>query len=178
MLDGYAGASFIEDSSALIIVSGMAENQGQRNMEQKETHRPWPLVKIEGKPIWSWLRLLIVPFALSLITVGFAWQQGIHQARIESQRAKVELKVAKRRSQDEALQAYLDRMNTLIFEEGLLHSGKGSEVRMLARAYTLTILERMDPDRRSAILQFLVESDLVNAKKDAEPIISLADANL
>jgi uncharacterized protein YjbI with pentapeptide repeats len=158
------------------------EKQGQQNRGQKEAHKeaPQPLVlrEFEGKSIRSWLRLLIVPRSLSLITVGFAWQQGVHQERIESQRSKLELKVAKQRSQDEALQAYLDRMNTLIFEEDLLQSGEDSKVRMLARAYTLTILERIDPDRRSAVLQFLVESDLVNATQDAEPVISLADANL
>jgi hypothetical protein len=45
------------------------EKQGQQNRGQKEAHKeaPQPLVlrEFEGKSIWSWLRLLIVPLSLA-----------------------------------------------------------------------------------------------------------------
>lgn len=134
------------------------------------------------------LELLILPVTLALITVVFSYQQDERQhnletkfaknvARVENHRAKAERDLLKQRARDEALQAYLEQMSHLLLED-LRNSKEGSEVQMLARANTLTILERIGPDRRSAVLQFLVEADLVIAKNSAEPIISLADANL
>ena len=57
--------------SALLCVGmeGVTEKQGQRDRGQKEAHKeaPQPLVlrEFEGKPLWSWLRLLIVPLSLA-----------------------------------------------------------------------------------------------------------------
>ena len=52
------------------------------------------------------------------------------------------------RAQDPALQAYLDQMSTLLLEKDLRNSEEDSEVRTLARARTLTVLERLDPSRK------------------------------
>ena len=58
--------------------------------------------------------------------------------------------------------------------------GEFSEARILARARTLTVLERLDPHRKSAVMQFLVEAELVQGVKGrgSEPIILLTGANL
>jgi uncharacterized protein YjbI with pentapeptide repeats len=52
-----------------------------------------------------------------------------------------------------------------------------SEVRTLARAQTLTVLEGSDPDHRTQVLRFLIEAGLVQGGKEP-PIISLRQANL
>jgi hypothetical protein len=135
------------------------------------------------------LQLLIVPVVLSLITVVFAWQQDTCQDRLENQRAKAERELAEKRAQDEALQAYLDQMSTLILEKDLRHAEAGDEMPTVARARTLTVLERLDPNRKRAVMQFITEAGLVQGsinekakgRKDpfeGVPVISLSGADL
>jgi hypothetical protein len=49
----------------------------------------------------------------------------------------------------------------LLGEEKLREPDKGSEVHTLAWARTITVLERLDPKRRRAVMQVLVETELV-----------------
>src|SRR5215217_7955969 len=147
-------------------------------MVEENGKQPWTLREFGGKTLWDWLQLLIVPVVLSLITVVFAWQQDMRQDRVEDQRAKAERELAEQRAQDEALQAYLDQMSGLLLERDLRASEKGSEVRTLARARTLTVLGRLAPSHKTALMQFLVEADLVQRVDGRDPIISLRGANL
>src|SRR3712207_3803271 len=138
----------------------------------------------------DWLQLLIVPFALVVIGFLFTMQQDARQQKIEdrrakqaqeieNQRAEAERKLAEQRAQDEALQAYLDQMGSLLLEKDLRASEEDSEVRTLARARTLTVLGRLDPSRKTAVMQFLVEAELVQRVEGGRgPIIPLAGANL
>jgi uncharacterized protein YjbI with pentapeptide repeats len=137
----------------------------------------------------DWLQLLIVPFALAVIGFSFTMQQDARQQKIEdqraqqaqkieNQRAEAERKLAEQRAQDEALQAYLDQMSALLLEKGLRASDEDSEVRTLARARTLTVLERLDPSRKTEVMQFLVEAELVQGVEERAPIIDLRRAAL
>jgi hypothetical protein len=161
-----------------VIVSVMVEEKGRQTADKKEGRKPWTLREFGGKTLWDWLQLLIVPVVLSLITVVFAWQQDIRQDQIENKRAKAERELAKERAQDEALQAYLDQMSGLLLVRDLRTSEKGSEVRTLARARTLTALKRLDPSRKTVVMQFLVEADLVQGVDGREPVVSLSGADL
>ena len=156
----------------------MVEEQGRQTADEKEGRKPWTLREFGGKTLWDWLQLLIVPVVLSLITVVFAWQQDIRQDQIESKRANAERELARERAQDEALQAYLSQMGSLLLEKDLRTSEEDSEVRTLARARTLTVLGRLDPSRKTAVYQFLVDSDLVQSIDERDPIISLNGADL
>ena len=73
-------------------------------------------------------------------------------------------------------------MSSLLLERDLRESEEDSEVRTLARARTLTVLERMDPSRKRAVIQFLYEADLVLRNEGSQPItkpiISLDGADL
>src|SRR5215208_4817576 len=168
----------IMDSSNTVIVSVMVEKQGNKAAGEKQGRKPWTLREFGGKTFWDWLQLLIVPVVLSLITVVFAWQQDIRQDQIENKRAKAERELAKERAQDEALQAYLDQMSNLLLEKNLRTSEEDSEVRTLARARTLTVLGRLDPARKTEVMQFLVEAKLIQSVKGREPIIRLVGADL
>jgi hypothetical protein len=64
-------------------------------------------------------------------------------------------------------------MSTLLLDKNLRGSGNNSEVQTLARARTLTVLGRLDPSRKTAVMQFLVEADLVQRVEGREPIIKL-----
>jgi hypothetical protein len=156
----------------------MVEKQGNQAAGEKQGRKPWTLREFGGKTFWDWMGLLIVPVVLSLITVVFAWQQDIRQNEIENKRANAERELARERAQDEVLQAYLDQISGLLLGRDLRASEKGSEVRTLARARTLTALRRLDPSRKEELLQFLVEADLVQGVDGRDPIISLRGADL
>jgi uncharacterized protein YjbI with pentapeptide repeats len=130
-----------------------------------------------GKTVWNWLELLIVPLALAVIGLWFTTQQETRQ-QIENQRAEAERELAVQRGQDEALQAYLDQMSTLMLEKDLRNSEDDSEVRTLARARTLTVLKRLDASRKEEIMNFLVEADLVREVGGSAPVIRLENADL
>jgi uncharacterized protein YjbI with pentapeptide repeats len=128
-----------------------------------------------GKTLWDLLQLLIVP--LVLVGIGFLFE--MQQAEREERRAEAEQKLAEQRAQDEALQGYLDQMNTLLLEHNLRNSKEDSGVRTLARARTLTVLGRLDPSHKTAVMQFLVEAELVQRVEGGRgPIITLTGANL
>jgi hypothetical protein len=119
----------------------------------------------------------------------FSVQQDARQQRIEDQRAQeaqnienrraeAERELAEQRAQDEALQAYLSQMSSLLLDKDLRTSEEDSEVRTLARARTLTVLGRLDPSRKTAVTRFLSEAKLVQRVEGRAPIISLSGANL
>jgi uncharacterized protein YjbI with pentapeptide repeats len=150
----------------------------------------WPRwTGFRGMTVRDWLQLLIVPLALVVIGFLFTRQQDARQQKIEdqraqqaqkieNQRAEAERELAEQRAQDEALQAYLDQMSSLLLENDLRASEGESEVRTLARARTLTVLERLDPSRKKAVMQFLVEAQLVQRVDGRGPIIRLGGADL
>src|SRR5215217_7699846 len=101
------------------------------------------------------------------------------QQRVENERAEAERELAEQRAQDEALQAYLDRMDTLLLEKDLRNAQQDSEVRTLARARTLTVLGSFDPSHKTAAMQFLVEARLVfRGLGQLDPAIDLYGAPL
>jgi pentapeptide repeat protein len=120
--------------------------------------------------VMNWLELLgtlAIPVVVAVAVAWFSSQQSATQTQIEEQRA-----------QDAALQAYFDQMGSLLLEKDLRTSEEGSEVRILARARTLTVLGRLDPQRKTAVMRFLVEAELVQTVEGRGPIIRLDGANL
>ena len=139
----------------------------------------WPRwTGFRGMTLRSWLELLVVPLALVVISFLFTAQQDQRQQRTETQRAEAEQELAGQRAQDEALQAYLSQMGSLLKEKDLRESKEDSKVRTLARARTLTVLGRLDPSRKTAAMQYLVEAELVQRAEGRGPIIPLTGANL
>jgi uncharacterized protein YjbI with pentapeptide repeats len=133
---------------------------GQKKLRRKPyRRRRWrSYLGLRGKTIWDWLPIvgaLLIPVVIALGT----WRITTEQGKLEDQRAQAEQELAEQRAQDEALQAYLDKMSTLLLEEKDL---KSDRVRTLMRARTMTVLESMDPSRKTAVIQFLEEADLIS----------------
>jgi len=133
-----------------------------------------------AKTLWDWLSLLIIPLVLAVGGLAFSFAQDARQQETEEQRA-----------QDAALQAYLDEIGQLLLDKKLQPENLDDEARTLARARTLTILERLKPDaretasptgplrpgpdRKRSVLQFLYESNLINKEN---VVVDLSGANL
>jgi uncharacterized protein YjbI with pentapeptide repeats len=119
-----------------------------------------------NKTLWDWMQLLIIPVALALVAIWFNRNERINEQKIASDNR-----------QESALQAYLDRLSELLMKERLRTSKPEDEVRIAARARTLTILRQLDEFRKVDVIKFLYESDLISVDAD-KCVIDLAGANL
>src|SRR5215208_1436486 len=131
----------------------------------------------------DWLQILVAPLLIGLIGTAlaawFTWQQNQLQNSVEERRAESAQEIEEQRTQDAALQGYLDQMGSLLLHEGLRISELDSDVRMLARARTQTILQTLDGlDRKFNVMQFLMETNLIQGMDGEAPIVSLAGAQL
>jgi hypothetical protein len=125
-----------------------------------------------GITLYEWLQLLIIPAALAF---GIWWLNRLQQQRdqqLADERAKVEREAAEKRADTEreialdnqraaALQAYIDSMSELLLEKNLRKSSEDDEVRKIAHVRTLTVLPRLDGNRKGSVLQFLHEAGLI-----------------
>jgi uncharacterized protein YjbI with pentapeptide repeats len=135
----------------------------------------WSWTGFSAKTLWDWLQLLFVPIILA---IGGFWLNQIQREREErtaKRRAEDEQRIATDTQQEAALQAYIDHMSELLLNEHLRESAQEKEVRNIARVRTLTVLQRLDGERKGNVLQFLYESGLLH--KDT-PIIQLSGADL
>jgi uncharacterized protein YjbI with pentapeptide repeats len=127
--------------------------------------------------LWQWLNLLIVPAVIAAGGIWFNRQQRERELEIAAQQRTRDQEIEKQRAQDEALEAYLDQMSQLLLDKDrpLRRSKEGDEVRTLARARTLTVLPRLDSERKGSVVRFLYESGLIT--KDRR-ILDLSKAEL
>ena len=104
------------------------------------------------KTLWDWLKLLIVPAVIAGGGIWFNLQQREREQRIASERA-----------QDEALQGYLDGMSQLLTdnEQPLHETQPANNLGTVARPRTLTVLSRLEGNRKRSVLVFLHESGLI-----------------
>ncbi len=118
-----------------------------------------------GKTLWDFMELLIIP--LVLVVGGFLLNRAQRQQELDiaAEERETERQIAKDREEERALQSYLEAMTELLLEKKLRTSEEGSEVRSIARARTLTILRSLSGERKSSILRFLYEAELIDSEK-------------
>jgi uncharacterized protein YjbI with pentapeptide repeats len=135
----------------------------------------------QGKTVWDFLQLLIVPLMLVAIGLVFALQQDARQNSLEENRARAERELADQRAQDEALQAYLNQMSQLMLERTLLEAEQGAHVHTLAQARTSTVILRLDAEHNESVTRFLSNSGLAARSEDSARLlreITLSHATL
>jgi len=99
-----------------------------------------------GITLWEWVKLLMVP---AVIAAGGIW--------FNRQQRQRESEIAEQRAQDEALQEYLEQMSQMLTdkERPLCRAQPGDDLSTVARARTLTVLTRLDDDRKGTVVRFL-----------------------
>ena len=106
-----------------------------------------------GKTLWDWMQLLFIPVVLTLGAIWYTARQNHDlQITLDNQRETV-------------LQTYFDKMSELLLHENLRTSKRGDDVTNIAHARTLTVLPKLDPNRKRSIILFLVESGLISRKE-------------
>ena len=130
---------------------------------------------LRGKTLWDWLQLLIIPAVLAVGGYLFNYTTSRYEREATQVRDKTERDIASDNQREAALQAYLDKLSELLLVNDLRESTEDAEVRKIARVRTLTVLRRLDAERKGSVLRFLHESGLIDKDKR---IIDLSDADL
>ena len=102
----------------------------------------------------------------ALIALGSVFTTQLVNTGLEGQRTR-----------EAALQRYFEQVGKLLADKDrpLHRSTLGDNLSTLVRAQTLAVLGGLDPTRKQILLEFLHESNLINAE---QPIISLRGADL
>jgi uncharacterized protein YjbI with pentapeptide repeats len=155
----------------------------------------------DGKTLWDWGSLLGVP--LSLVILGYVLQQQ-QQKRAEKlskeqqeraeKFAEDQRKIADNETKEEVLQTYFDRLSVLLIDRNLItlsNKSNSSTITLeeqelldssldVIRARTLSILRRFenDAERKTSVIKFLVETEIVGKSKLNLQGATLKEANL
>jgi uncharacterized protein YjbI with pentapeptide repeats len=148
----------------------------------------WEWTGLAKRTFWDWLSLLVVPLVLALGGYFFtrsenqrtrvaADEQRALDRQIADEQRSLDREIADARRQDDTLQAYLDGMTQLLTDKDPpLHMAQvGDSLSTVARARTLTVLARLDGQRKRSVVQFLYESGLISADR---PVLDLSGADL
>jgi uncharacterized protein YjbI with pentapeptide repeats len=134
----------------------------------------------QGKTLWDWLDLiakLAVPLILGIATLLL----GIQQTNLAQQQHAADQNRALDQQRQATLVTYLDNMNNLLLNKGLLASTPNNEVSIIARTETLSAIRQLDATRNSFLVQFLQDSNLIGADfttRKYHNIVSFVSANL
>ena len=150
-----------------------------------------------AKKLWDWLELLGIPVLLVILGTQFQInekklaeekakaekERAEEQAKAEKARVDEQVKAEKERVEEqfkaekektsnilneEALQAYIDRMSELLLDKNLKTLSPKDPLREaaldVARARTLSVLRRLDIDgeRKGSIIRFLIDAEFIN----------------
>src|SRR5258707_1397583 len=117
-----------------------------------------------GKTLWDWLQLLIIPAVLAVGGYLFNYTTSKNEQQSTQLRDQNERDIASDNQREAALQGYIDKISELLLDKDhpLRESAPEDEVRKIARVRTLTVLPRLDKERKRSVLQFLHESGLID----------------
>lgn len=117
---------------------------------------------IRAKTLWDWLDLLIVPIVLAIGAWFLNKSEKNREIIIEKQRADLEREIETDRQRQALLESYLDRMTDLLLTHNLRASQKEDEVRSIANARTVAVLQNLDSLRKAQVLIFLQQANLIS----------------
>jgi hypothetical protein len=120
-------------------------------------------INATNKGAWDVLEVLLVPVAVGWATVFFTGEQNRRQSEADATQRDIASQAEEQRAQDEALQAYLDKMSELLIDKKLHDKRYEYDAeRVTARARTLAVLSRLNSVRKRTVLLFLREARLIN----------------
>lgn len=129
-----------------------------------------------AKTLWDWLQLLLIPLAVAGLVFFLNRSQSDREQTREDQRAARERRAADDATREAAWRAYLTQMTGLMLDRRLLRAPPEADVHKIARTLTLTVLRRLDGERKALVVRFLLETTLLDRGNPA--VINMQDANL
>ena len=75
---------------------------------------------VPGKTLWDWLGLFVIPATLAIGGYWFSSFQKDRDEKLADRRTKEEREISEERTQETALQTYLDQMSKLLIDKKLI----------------------------------------------------------
>ena len=139
------------------------------------------LFGIIGFIIWWGLKTETAALLAAWATiVGVVIAQIVNARVARSGRIQAQ-ELANQNAREAALQNYFEQIGKLLIDQSSRLHNPGDEVRTLARAHTLAILQELDSERKRDPLQFLNEAGLIRHDPNdpnKRPIVNLKIADL
>jgi len=125
------------------------------------------------------LTILTISAVIAGAALIFTTRQADQQRELQVQQANDAQELQVQQANDAALQAYLEDMGTFVLEKDLRGADENDDVRLLARARTLAVLDGVSGARKVRVLEFMFETELLQFRShDRPPVISLKFADL
>ena len=137
-----------------------------------------------SKSLWDWMQLLIIPVVLVIAGFLLNSAQQRRERDIAKENRAQDLEIAEDRQQEAALDTYLATMTNVLLDKGLGEPVDAMEededkqtltVRVVVQVQTLTVLRRLNAERKGIVVRFLYGARLIEAY---EPIVNLTRADL
>ena len=155
----------------------------------------------DGKTLWDWGSLLGVPLSLAILGYFLQQQQQKRAEKLSKEQQKRAEKLSEEQQEradnetkEEVLQTYFDRLSVLLIDRNLIvlsnksdsHAIHPEEKELLdsaldvIRARTLSILRRFenDAERKTSVINFLIETEIIGKSKLNLSGAELSGANL
>ena len=111
----------------------------------------WSWTGLHGRTLYDWLQLLIIPAVLAVGGYLFNYTTSRNEQAITTDNQR-----------EAAMKEFFDKMSELMLHENLSKPDSNAEVRKIARVLTLTVLPRLDGNRKRRVIEFLYESGLID----------------
>lgn len=130
-------------------------------------------VSVPAKTLWDWMELLLMPTVVAAGALLLKQAVRVAGHRSSEEQAALKREIATDHQQEQALQAYFDRMGELLVKDKLSKFST-EEIRNAARIRTLTVVRGLDSRRKGSVFLFLKDSALI----DREAVIDLSGADM
>ena len=130
----------------------------------------WRMTGFEGKTVWDWLQLIIVPIALGIVALLFNQSNANAERNLADLRHQRDVDRDLDKHRENLLQRYNDYMCMLSLEKGLFTSEPDSLVRLIARDRSTAVLTQLDGQRAAWLFRVFREAQGVNK---VDPLVDL-----
>ncbi len=144
----------------------------EENVPERVEQRPGA---VSIKPAWERLLLPILGVLLIVSVLWLGIQQNQSSRALSDQQRNLALSTAADQQRETILSNYKDKIANLMVQNNLLHAHAADASVLVANAYTLEALRRLDPDRKAALLRFLYQTNLISNDRR---IISMREADV
>lgn len=119
------------------------------------------IIHQQSKTLWDWLQLLLVPIILILGGFWLNRSESRHSLEMQKSINDTNLSIEKERFEDGILNSYINDIAQMIINSDTAKL-RTNRIMAVYKIKTLTTLNRLNSERRNYLIQFLVDSKMLN----------------
>ena len=146
--------------------------------EETQSNTKKVMTTVEDQPaktLWDWLQLAGIAVVLGVGTLIFTTRQTQISEANRKQQHDTEMQIAENQQQEELLRTYFDKISDLLLDKEL---STNPNIQSIVRARTLAALHMLNAERKTIVLRFLHNSDLLQYVKSVLYSLDLSYTDL